>query len=121
MGMLLQGYQLYISEGLEPCMKISNATNSYESENDRYELFLADNCVARKGNTVSVTVMALRFMEWSKHMFGATSILYKDSRRYTSNLTKTLESNSWNIKKKQLAADGNRFHYFNIELLPSII
>lgn len=102
MGLLLQGYQLYVTEGLVPSEDIKDATKKYEEENNTYALFLEECCMKQGGSSIQVSELGRRYMEWSISRYGKDSIKYKQENKYTPKLTEELEKNHWEIRRDKL-------------------
>lgn len=101
MGLLLQGYKLYVQEGLTPCPKINDATKSYEEENNTYGMFLEESCARKLNSNIPVSDLGRKYMEWSILRFGYQSIKYRQENKYTPKLTEELEKDPWRIKKEK--------------------
>ena len=100
MGLLLQGYKLYLEEGLVASHEIKEATRKYEEENNTYAIFLAEKCVKKVDADIQVSELGRAYMDWSRSRFGEQSIKFKNENKYTPKLTKELTT--WGVKVHKL-------------------
>jgi P4 family phage/plasmid primase-like protien len=108
MGLLLQGYQLYLEEGLEEAPEIKEATKTYQEENNTYGIFLEDCCMKNRESELQVSEVGKRYMEWSREKYGQQSITFKQENKYTPKITEALSMEPWQVAKHEL----NKYHVY---------
>jgi putative DNA primase/helicase len=101
MGLLLQGYKLYLAEGLNPSALIKDATNRYQQENDKYAKFLEECLIKKEGGFLKVMDVGSQFIVWSRRAFGDSSAKSSDPRKYTPYITMALLKEPWLIQKQK--------------------
>lgn len=113
MGLLLQGYHLYLEEALVPSNDIREATGLYHNENNKCAMFLIQTCVKKPGSSILVTDLADRFKLWLEKNYDNQSTLSGPVKRQNK-LTATLATEPWLITKKQEASLQNRWCFTDI-------
>lgn len=100
MGYLLDGYALYIKQGLIPSTEIIEATRSYEKDNDKMSQFLEEKCVLNKSQITRMSELCSSFVQWS-HVHYATPEKM-DGRRFSKQMRTAVSKAPWNLSESLL-------------------
>ncbi|MCR5235532.1 MAG: DNA primase [Lachnospiraceae bacterium] len=63
---LLQGLELYRSEGLEPPLCVVNATNQYRENSDKLSLFVDDTLIEDNDSIISANELYKNYAQWCR-------------------------------------------------------
>lgn len=64
---LVEGYQLYMAEGLNPPPAVKNASGAYFEENDVIGDFIQESCILNKGAAIMRQDLYHAFKQWSEN------------------------------------------------------
>lgn len=64
---LVEGYQLYMAEGLNPPPAVKNASGAYFEENDVIGDFIQESCILNKGAAIMRKDLYHAFKQWSEN------------------------------------------------------